>query len=275
MHDNTTSQTATILCFGDLVGNPGVALFAKHAPLLRAQHGADAIIVNGENTCFNGRGTTPEAVERLRAAGANVITGGNHSFQRREFYAVLTESRDVLRPCNFPAACPGTGVTVVSCGSLQLGVVCVQARTFMREQVGCPFRAVESALPFLHARTKVVVVEFHGEASSEKSALAYYVDGKVSAVLGTHTHIQTADERVLPAGTAFITDLGASCALNSAIGMKKDPIIYSSLTQLPSKFEVEETGPFVICGVVLRIDVATGRAQSIERFRIIDESVGF
>ena len=262
-----------ILFFGDIVGVPGCAMFQKYAQKLKRDYIADAIMVNAENAAQNGRGLTPSVMASLKHNGAVVVTGGNHSFQKKEIYPYLTSNKDLLRPLNFPSSCPGTGVGVYDINGITVGVVNLQGLIFMREHLSCPFRALESALTFLKSRTNIVIVDMHAEATSEKAAIAWYFDGKVSTVVGTHTHVQTADERILPQGTGFISDLGYAGSYHSLIGMKKDLIIHQMLTQMPVKYEVEEVGPYIISGVVIDIDTKTGKTLAIERFRIIDEEL--
>lgn len=246
-------------------------MFQKYAQKLKRDYQADAIIVNGENSASNGRGITPKTAHSFLHNGADMITGGNHSFQKKESYSYMNEHKKLLRPANFPHGCPGSGVGTFKINDVTVGVINVQGRVFMREQLSCPFRAVESALTYLKSKTSVILVDMHAETTSEKMGIAWHFDGKVSAVVGTHTHVQTADERVLPQGTAFITDLGMAGAYNSMIGMKKEIIIQTILTQMPRRFEVENEGPAVISGVVIDVDVESGNAQHIERFRIIDQ----
>lgn len=265
--------TIRILLLGDIVGAPGRAIFQKHIAALKQKHAIDAVIVNGENCAGDGRGITPRLVRFFKHHGVSVVTSGNHIFQKKEIYPYLTENKDLLRPLNFPSACPGTGVTTFAIGTHTVGVINVQGRIFMRELVNCPIRAVESALIYLKSRTSLILVDMHAETTSEKMGLAYFFDGQVSAVVGTHTHVQTADERILPQGTAYITDLGMAGALNSMIGMKKEVILQQMLTQMPVKFEVDVRGPFFLCGAIVEIDTLTGKAIKIERVRIDDAHV--
>lgn len=266
-----------ILCFGDLVGSVGCALFQKYAQKLKRQYGASVVIVNGENTAVNGRGVTPKTVEALRHAGADMITGGNHSFQQRESLSLYREGIPyLLRPANFPSGCPGKGTGFIECeDGTKIGVINVQGRVFMHQNLDCPFKTVESALIYLNSYTPIVIVDFHAEASAEKIGLGIYFDGKVSAVVGTHTHIQTADERILPNKTAYISDLGMSGSLNSMLGMKPDSVLPNLLTQMPSKFEVDTASPFVVSGVCIEIDATNGDALAIERFFIVDTEFSF
>lgn len=262
-----------ILFLGDAVGVPGCAMYQKYIPKLREQFKINAVIVNGENSAPDGKGITPKVMNSFKHMGINLVTSGNHIWRKKEIYAYLAQNKDLLRPANFPGSCPGTGVATFKVGDFTIGVINVQARNFMRELVDDPFRTVDSALTFLKSKTNIIVVDFHGETTAEKAALAYYLDGRVSAVVGTHTHVQTADERILPHGTAFITDLGMAGAVDSLIGMKKENIIASTMSQMPTRFDVEKEGPMQVCGVWIEIDSVTGKATQIERVRIIDEQL--
>lgn len=265
------NKTIKLLCFGDLIGTPGCMLFQKHAQQLKEKYKADGIIVNGENSAPNGRGITAKIMTQLKEAGADLVTGGNHIWDQKEVYHYLADHSDLLRPANFPGGCPGRGVGFFECAGVKIGVINLQGRIYMRQQLDCPFRALDSLVTFVKSQTPVVIVDFHAEASSEKAGMGLYADGRVSAVLGTHTHIQTADERILPGKTAFISDLGYAGSLNSMIGMTKESVLPNFLTQMPSKFEVEAKPPFVISGVCVEIEVSSGQAVSIERFRIVDQ----
>lgn len=268
MHDSIK-----ILCIGDLMGTPGRALFKKHIAALKKQYAVDGVIVNGENTAHDGRGITPLIVDFLKHYGANVITSGNHIFAKREIYPYLSSHKDLLRPINFPASTPGVGVTTFSVAGVPVGVINVQGRVFMRELLSCPFKAVESALLFLKPQTSCIIIDMHAEVTSEKMGIAYFVDGQASCVYGTHTHVQTADERILPQGTAYISDIGMGGSINSMIGMKRQGIMHNLITQMPVKFEVETEGPYHMHGIVVTIDTRSGKALAIERFKVIDESV--
>jgi metallophosphoesterase (TIGR00282 family) len=259
-----------ILMLGDVIGSPGRAMVEKHLTLIKKQYSIDGVIVNGENSA-DGKGITPKIAKQFRAAGVDVTTTGNHIWQKKDINQYLTENKDVLRPANFPNSCPGTGLTTFECKGIQVGVLNLQGRIFMREHLDCPFRVADSALTYLRTKTNVILVDFHAEATAEKMGFAYYLDGRVSAVVGTHTHVQTADERILPHGTAYITDLGMAGAINSSIGMKKEPIIQHMITQMPVKFMVDTQGPFMMTGVIIEINTATGLANSIERLKVIDE----
>ncbi|HZW61416.1 MAG TPA: TIGR00282 family metallophosphoesterase [Candidatus Babeliales bacterium] len=262
-----------VLLLGDLVGDTGRAIFQKHIERLRKELKIDAVIVNGENSSSTGRGITPNIVKFFRSHGVDVITTGNHIWQRREIYSYLMEHRDLLRPANFPAETPGYGVTTFTCKGYEIGVINVQGRIFMRENLSCPFRAVESILTYLKDKARIIFVDIHAEATSEKMGMGFFLDGKVTGVVGTHTHIQTADERVLPGGTAYITDLGMAGSLNSMIGMKKEPILKHFLTQMPEPFTVDTSLPLVMTGVWIEVDASTGKALDIQRIKVVDNDV--
>lgn len=258
---------------GDVVGQTGRAMFQKHVNRLRHELSIDVVMVNGENSGSNGRGITSRIMNFFKHNGADVVTSGNHIWAAREIYHYLEQHDDLLRPANFPSACPGSGFTLLERKGHVIGVVNIQGRVFMREHVDCPFKTMDSLLTYLRTKTNIIVVDVHAETTSEKAALGHYLDGRVSAVVGTHTHVQTADEQLLPQGTAFISDLGMAGALHSSLGMKKDVIIQSMITQMPTKFVVETAGPLVMSGAYIDIDMVTGKAVAIERIRIIDESL--
>ena len=266
------SESIRILLLGDIVGSSGRTIFQKHIKQLKEKFSIDFVIVNGENAA-QGKGITSRLVRFFRHNGVDVITSGNHIWHNKEIYSYLSEHTDLLRPDNFPSDCPGSGVGLYSCKSHTIGVLNLQGRVFMRELVNDPFRAADSALTYLRSRTSIIIVDFHAETTSEKMGLGYYLDGRVSAVVGTHTHVQTADERILPKGTAYITDLGMAGALNSMIGMKKESVIANFLTQMPQKFTVETEGPMILSGVVITINPGTGLALDIQRVKIVDSDI--
>jgi len=262
-------QTVTVLMIGDLVGRPGRAIFSSLIGRLKEQYTPDCVVVNGENAAQNGRGITTATVEFLLQCGADVITSGNHIFGQKNFSTTFLAHNKLLRPLNFPHECPGKGYFLFTTArGITLAIVNAQGRVFMHEQLACPFKAVESALTYLKTQTKLIFLDFHAETTSEKQGMAFTFDGKLTALVGTHTHVQTADERILPNGTAYITDLGCCAALNSMLGMKSATVLHKMITQMPSKFAVEEEGPFMLHGVCIKADVATGKAISIERIRV-------
>lgn len=266
MHD----KICRILFIGDVVGEGGCRMVQKHLPSLRQQHAIDVVIVNGENSAHDGRGITPSIMKMFTELGVAVVTSGNHIWGKKEILSYFDQHKNLLRPANFPMGCPGSGVTIIKWGNVDLGIIHLQGRVFMRELLGCPFRALDSALTYVQAHTKNIFVDVHAETTAEKMGLAYYADGRVSAMVGTHTHVPTADERILPLGTAYITDVGMVGALNSMIGMKKEPIIEHMITQMPTKFVVDSNPPFVLNSVVIEIDTITGKAIKIRRIQLID-----
>jgi hypothetical protein len=266
-------KTIRILFLGDIVGLPGRTVFQKHIKSLKEQYRIDAVIANGENSAANGRGIDSRIAQFFREHGVDVITTGNHIWQSRDIYSYLAENTDVLRPENYPAECPGSGVTTFYCKGIAIGVINLMGRVFMRDYLNCPFRTADTVLSYLKHKTNVIIVDFHAETTSEKIGIGFYLDGKVSAVIGTHCHVQTADERILPNGTAFITDAGMAGAYYSMLGMKKGPIIQQFLSQMPVKFVVEDEGPMMLSGVIIEVATETGKATNIERIKIIDNDI--
>ncbi len=261
-----------ILFIGDVVGAPGRTIVQKHINRIREQYQIDATIVNGENAA-DGRGITPRIMESFKHLKVDLVTSGNHIWDKKDIVPYLQMHDDLLRPANFPSMCPGVGVKIIDVKGQSVAVINVQGRVFMKEHLDCPFKTVDSILTYLRDKTKTILVDFHAETTAEKAALAYYLDGRVSALVGTHTHVQTSDERVLPHGTAFITDLGMCGALDSSLGMKLDSIIQHFITQMPVRFTVETSGPIILNGVWIEIDSSTGQALKIERIRIVDEQL--
>ena len=263
-----------IACFGDIVGAAGRAIFQKHIESLKNTYRLDGIIVNGENSAANGRGISSKDVTFFKNNCVDVITSGNHIFQNKDVYHYLDQKKDLIRPANFPSAAPGTGVAFFTIkDNTAIAVINVQGRVFMRELLSCPFKTVESLIPFVKQKTNIVFLDIHAETTAEKMAMGHIFDGQMTAVFGTHTHVQTADHRILPFGTAFITDLGMAGSLNGMIGMKKDTVIRQFLTQMPSKFEVDTSPPFVLSGIVVAVNTENGKALSIEPIRVIDEDI--
>jgi metallophosphoesterase (TIGR00282 family) len=256
---------------GDLVGESGVSMFEKWASKLRAKHKVDLIVVNGENTSKNGRGTTPEIVKTLKDAGANVVTSGNHIWANKKVFSVFSDEPDfLLRPLNYPSGCPGRGYTLINVGNNIIAIVSLQGRVFMHDDLDCPFKSIESLLTFLKPKTNLIFVDFHAEATSEKQAMRHFLDGKVSGLYGTHTHVQTSDEQILSSGTSYITDLGFTGAQNSALGIEQEIILQRFLTQMPAYFKVEKNGPMIMNGILVDVDSETGKSLNIERIKIVD-----
>jgi|SaaInlLV_10m_DNA_2_1039722.scaffolds.fasta_scaffold27345_2 2',3'-cyclic-nucleotide 2'-phosphodiesterase len=267
------NKTLRFLFLGDIVGEPGKALFEKWVPQLKRKHKIDSVIVNGENAAKNGRGLMPHDFEFLKKNGASVVTTGNHIWAHKKIYQCIAENETLIRPANYPAGAPGKGYVLFDVEGISVGVINVAGRVFMKEDLDCPFRAVESLLTFLSTKTKIIFIDFHAEATSEKKVFGFHFDGKVSGVMGTHTHVQTADERILPNGTSFISDLGFSGAMNSALGVNKSIVTEHFLTQMPIAFKVAKEGPFAVNGVCVEVDVETGKSLKIERVSIVDDEL--
>ncbi|MDI6631059.1 MAG: TIGR00282 family metallophosphoesterase [Bacillota bacterium] len=253
-----------ILMIGDIVGRPGRRAVKENLAAIRQEFGIDFTIANGENIA-GGNGVTRETANELFGYGIDVLTGGNHIWDKKESYAFIAEEARLIRPANYPPEVPGAGYRVFPVGDCKVAVVNLLGRVFM-PGVDCPFRRAEEILAELSAVTPVIVVDFHAEATSEKMAFGWFLDGRVSAVLGTHTHVQTADERVLPGGTAYISDVGMTGPRDSVIGVKTETIIAKYVTQLPKRFEVAG-GPYQFDACVVTIDPVTGKALGIERIR--------
>ncbi|UCG00121.1 MAG: TIGR00282 family metallophosphoesterase [Spirochaetaceae bacterium] len=257
-------EAVKVLVIGDIVGQPGCrAVFGSLQSLLKETR-ADLVIANGENAS-EGLGITPEAAEGLFKSGIDLITSGNHIWQRREIIPLLEKDKRILRPENYPTGVPGSGVSLITKKEIPIAVINLQGRVNMYS-IRCPFRVGEALLRQLGKKTRVIVVDFHAELPEEKEALGLYLDGKISALVGTHTHVQTADEKILPRGTAYITDTGMTGPAGGVIGMKRDISINRSLMQIPYKMEVEDSAA-VVMGVLLTIAVDSGKALSIERIR--------
>jgi metallophosphoesterase (TIGR00282 family) len=256
-----------ILFIGDIVGQPGRQMVARHLKALVADHGAEMVLANAENAA-GGFGITPSVGEELLSLGIDLLTSGNHVWDKKEAEGYLAKESRVLRPANYPEETPGAGVHILRKNDRMLGVLNLQGRAFL-PSIDCPFKAGDRELAQLRRVTDTILVDFHAEATAEKQAFGWYVDGRVSAVIGTHTHVQTADEQILPGRTAYITDVGMTGPRNSVIGIKPEEAIQKFLTQMPRKFTLAH-GPAQLCAVV--VDVGEdGRARTIRRLQISDD----
>jgi len=253
-----------ILFIGDIVGSPGRTAIRELVPRVKEKEKIDFVVANGENAA-GGSGMTPKIAEELLACGVNVLTSGDHVWKRREIIEVLDEDARVLRPANYPEGVPGKGWGVYSLkkGKVKIGVINLLGRVFM-ESVECPFRVSRGIVEEIKSQTPIILIDMHAEATSEKIALAWYLDGIVSAVLGTHTHVQTADEHIYPKGTAFICDVGMTGPHDSVIGRKVEQILTRFITQLPTRFEMAEEN-VQMNGAVVTVDENTGMASAIKR----------
>lgn len=258
-----------VLFIGDVTGKPGRRIVAARLGALRREYHLDVVIANGENAA-GGMGLTAEVAAELFAAGVDVLTGGNHVWKNREAYDLLDSDPRVLRPANYPPGAPGRGAAVLRTGGgLEIGILNLEGRVFM-QTLDDPFRLGREQAAQLRSSVPTVIVDFHAEATSEKVAMGWYLDGRVSAVVGTHTHVQTADERVLPQGTAYISDVGMTGPRDGIIGMDRDIIIERFLTQLPARFQVAP-GAVQLNAVVITV-AASGQAERIDRVQVVEEA---
>ncbi|KAA0891842.1 TIGR00282 family metallophosphoesterase [Oryzomonas japonica] len=252
-----------ILFIGDIIGKPGRQALSRELHRLVDRHAVDLIIANGENAA-GGFGLTTETAKELFDTGVHCLTSGNHIWDKREQVPLVLADRRILRPANYGTEVPGTGSVVVTTpGGVKVGVLNLEGRVYMKN-LECPFRVADREIELLRKETPLIFVDFHAEATSEKSALGWYLDGRVSAVVGTHTHVQTADERILPQGTAYLTDAGMTGSFDSVIGIGKEEAIRKFLTQLPVKFEIPKKD-IRLNGVLVGVDPENGKALSIER----------
>lgn len=260
-----------ILFIGDIVGKPGRRAIQECLPMLKQEKHIDVVLANGENAA-GGFGVTPKIVKELIASDVDLLTSGNHIWDKKDILGFMDNQNSLLRPANYPYGVPGSGSTVLTRDGVSLGVVNLSGRVFM-DDIDCPFRAALREIEKIRAVTPIILVDFHAEATSEKEALGWFLDGQVSAVVGTHTHVQTADERILPQGTAYITDVGMTGAMDSVIGIEKAIAIERFLTGVPKKFEVAR-GDICLHGVIITVDNVSGQARAIERVRICHCSTG-
>ncbi|MBI2877859.1 MAG: TIGR00282 family metallophosphoesterase [Candidatus Tectomicrobia bacterium] len=255
-----------ILFIGDIMGKAGRKAVEEFLPGLVASHQIDLCIGNCENAA-GGFGVTPEIAEQLFQMGFEVLTSGNHIWDKKEVLPYLERQGRLLRPANYPPEAPGTGSVICEARSgKKVAVLNLQGRVFM-ECIDCPFKRADQEIPRLRSQTPIIVVDMHAETTSEKNAMGWYLDGRVSAVVGTHTHVPTADETILPAGTAYITDVGMTGPADSIIGIEKEPALRRFLHRIPQKFDPAK-GPGRLQAVLLEIDAETGRAQGITRVRV-------
>lgn len=254
-----------LLCAGDVVGSPGRRALAEKIPQLVETHGVACSIVNAENVA-SGSGITPGLYAKLMKAGVDLVTLGDHIYRRREIISVLETSERMVRPANLPSTAPGQEFAVYETGvGHKVAVFSLLGRLYMKPPVDCPFKAAERVLARIPSDVRVVVVDMHAEATSEKVAMGWFLDGKVSVVFGTHTHVPTADERILPGGTGYITDVGMTGPYDSVLGREKEHVLHSMIGAVPTRFEVA-TGDTRVCGIIAEVNCESGRCTSIERF---------
>jgi 2',3'-cyclic-nucleotide 2'-phosphodiesterase len=259
-----------LLFVGDVMGDPGRRVLAAKLPALRRETGADLVVCNAENVA-HGCGVNASGVHDLLAAGVDVMTNGNHAWDKREAATFIGTEPRLLRPFNYPPGTPGTGWSVFTAFSGQrVGVLNLLGLVFMHPHLSCPFSAADAALAKKPPDVKIVLVDFHAEATSEKYALAWHLDGRVSAMLGTHTHVPTADERVLPGGTAYISDVGMTGTYDSVIGLDIKKALRRFIQKMPERFDAAE-GRATLCGVLVDIDDDSGRSRSIRRIAVNED----
>jgi len=260
-------MSINLLCIGDAVGGPGRLMLQEALPGLVAERKVDCVIVNAENAT-DGAGLSAATYEKVISAGAHLITLGDHVYRRKDIISVMEKSERIVRPANLSSKAPGREFAVwTTTSGARVAVISVLGRMFMKLPGNCPFAAVDRVLGLLPNDVKIIVVDVHAEATSEKVALGWHLDGRVSVVFGTHTHIPTADERILPKGTAYITDVGMTGPYDSVLGRLKERVVGSMISNVPSVFDVAEGDPR-LCGVLVSVEPSTGKATHVERIRV-------
>lgn len=256
-----------VMFIGDIVGRPGRRAVKEMLPSLLAQHKPHLIIANGENAA-GGKGITRKTADELFSSGIDILTMGNHVWDQKEVHDFIDGEERIIRPANYPPDTPGRGYLIAkSDDDTKVGVINLSGRVFM-QPLDCPFRLCDQILSLIKKETNIIIIDFHAEATSEKMALAWYVDGRASAVVGTHTHIQTADERILSCGTGYLTDVGMTGPRDSILGVDKESVISKFLTLRPVRFQVAD-GPIQLNAVLLEIDPKRGATETIERINIV------
>lgn len=261
-----------IMFIGDIVGSPGRDIWKTYAGRIRSKFKQQLTIVNGENAAA-GKGITKKIYHELLEAGADILTMGNHTWDKKEIHDFIDEADQMVRPANFPPGTPGTGIRYMKINKHHVAVINLQGRTFM-PPIDCPFQKADELIKEASKKTPIIFVDFHAEATSEKQAMAWYLDGRVSAVVGTHTHVPTADERILPQGTAYLTDAGMTGPHDGILGMEREVIINRFLTSLPGRFEVTK-GREQLNGVYIDVDETSGKASKIKRLHISEDAPFF
>ncbi|KYD29511.1 TIGR00282 family metallophosphoesterase [Geobacillus sp. NFOSA3] len=257
------------LFIGDVVGSPGRKMIEQYLPKLKEKHKPNIIVINGENAA-GGKGITEKIYRTFLEQGAHVVTLGNHAWDQRDIFEFIDDAKSLIRPANFPEGVPGKGIVYVQVEQMEVAVINLQGRTFL-PAIDCPFKKADELIEEATRRTPMILIDFHAEATSEKQAMGWYLDGRVSAVVGTHTHVQTADARILPKGTAYITDVGMTGPYDGILGVDREAVLRKFLTSLPVRFEVKE-GRSQLNAVLIDIDEKTGRANKIERIVINDDN---
>lgn len=258
-----------ILFVGDVVGSLGRETVATYLPKIKKKYHPQVTIVNGENAAA-GRGITEKIYKGFLQNGVDVVTLGNHTWDNKDIFNFIDETKKMIRPANFPVGTPGKGLVFVKVNQIELAVINLQGRVFMND-LDDPFQKAEALVTEAKQRTSLIFVDFHAETTSEKQAMSWFLDGQVSAVVGTHTHVQTNDARILPGGTAYLTDVGMTGPYDGILGMKRGPVIDKFITALPKRFEVVEEGRSILSACIIEIDDSTGQAKSIETIQISED----
>ncbi len=255
-----------VLFIGDIVGKVGRIATKALLPTVANRYKVDLVVANGENAA-GGFGITDKLADEILGCGVHIITMGNHVWDKKEFISQISKEDRILRPLNYPPGVPGYGSILYTLhNGEKIAVINISGRVFM-SNIDCPFRTGKEEAEKLSSLTKVIIIDFHAEATSEKIAFGYFMDGKVSAVIGTHTHVQTADEKILPGGTAYITDVGMTGPCNSVIGIDKEQIIHRFLTNMPVRFETAR-GEGIFSAIVIEIDEKTGKSTALQRLQL-------
>ncbi|MEH6940427.1 TIGR00282 family metallophosphoesterase [Bacillus sp. JJ722] len=258
-----------LLFIGDVVGSPGRDMVQEYLSKLKEKHKPHIVVINGENAAA-GRGITEKIYRQFLEWGANAVTLGNHVWDHKEIFEFIDNAKNMVRPANFPEGAPGSGISYIRWNAIQVAIINLQGRTFM-PPLDCPFIAAEKLVEEARKVTPIIFVDFHAEATSEKQAMGWFLDGKVSAVVGTHTHVQTADYRILPQGTAYLSDVGMTGPYDGILGMTREPIIQKFLNSMPARFTVPKEGRTQLSAVLIDIDEKTGSARKIETIQINDD----
>ncbi|HEY9577924.1 MAG TPA: TIGR00282 family metallophosphoesterase [Pseudobacillus sp.] len=258
-----------ILFVGDVVGSPGRDMINQYLPMLKKKYQPDWTIVNGENAA-SGRGITEKIYRQFLVDGADVVTLGNHAWDNKDIFEFIDEAKALVRPANFPDGTPGTGLLFIKRAGVEAAVINLQGRTFM-PALDCPFEKAKALVAKARERTPIIFVDFHAEATSEKQAIGWFLDGEVTAVVGTHTHVQTADNRVLPKGTAYLSDVGMTGPYDGILGMEKESVLKKFVTGLPVRFEVPKSGRTQLSACLIKVDKKTGKAKAIDRLLINED----
>ena len=258
-----------LLFIGDVVGSLGREMVIQYLPKLKEKYRPHLTVINGENAA-SGKGITEKIYRQFLDAGAQAVTLGNHAWDNREIFEFINDAKYLIRPANFPEGTPGKGIAFVKINDLEVAIINLQGRTFM-SPIDCPFKKADELIELARKRTPYIFIDFHAEVTSEKQAMGWYVDGRVSAVIGTHTHVQTADNRILPEGTGYLTDVGMTGPYDGVLGVEKEVVLKRFLTSLPVRFDIPKSGRGQLSAVFLELDRKTGQTKKIERILINDD----